>query len=131
MEATFRAGTPLRNMSLALDEKGYAMIQLGSVAGQSIAGAISTGEIMDASFAISVLLFAFKLTCQSTLLHSCLTTTEFYSHRYSWDWNINWQYGHAGNKTKNSLWHWRCKDNYHTVYSSVAREYWHSKYIFH
>ena len=67
MEATFRAGTPLRNMSLALDEKGYAMIQLGSVAGQSIAGAISTGEIMGTSF-------AFKLTYQSTLLHSCLTT---------------------------------------------------------
>lgn len=43
MEATFRAGTPLREMSLALDKKGYAMIQLGSVAGQSIAGAISTG----------------------------------------------------------------------------------------
>ena len=68
MEATFRAGTPLRNMSLALDEKGYAMIQLGSVAGQSIAGAISTGEIMGTSFAISA------LTYQSTLLHSCLTT---------------------------------------------------------
>ena len=43
MEATFKAGTPLRAASLALDKKGFAMIQLGSVAGQSIGGAISTG----------------------------------------------------------------------------------------
>ena len=41
--ATFKAGTPLRSISLALDKVGLAMIQLGSVAGQSIAGAISTG----------------------------------------------------------------------------------------
>ena len=43
MEATFKAGTPLRTISETLDAEGYAMIQLGSVAGQSIAGAISTG----------------------------------------------------------------------------------------
>ena len=43
MEATFKAGTPLRAASLALDEQGFAMAQLGSVAGQSIGGAISTG----------------------------------------------------------------------------------------
>lgn len=42
-EATFKAGTPLREMSETLDELDLAMIQLGSVAGQSIAGAISTG----------------------------------------------------------------------------------------
>ena len=44
MEATFRAGTPLREMNLALDMEGYAMIQLGAVSSQSIAGAISTGN---------------------------------------------------------------------------------------
>ena len=46
-EATFKAGTPLRNMSLELDAVGLAMIQLGSVAGQSIAGAISTGILYE------------------------------------------------------------------------------------
>ena len=45
MEATFKAGTSLRNISLELDKRGFAMIQLGSVAGQSIAGAISTGTV--------------------------------------------------------------------------------------
>ena len=44
--ATFKAGTSLRNISLALDKVGLAMIQLGSVAGQSIAGAISTGTCL-------------------------------------------------------------------------------------
>ena len=45
MEATFKAGTPLRSISLELDKNELAMIQLGSVAGQSIAGAISTGTV--------------------------------------------------------------------------------------
>ena len=45
MEAIFKAGTPLRNISLELDKRGLAMIQLGSVASQSIAGAISTGTV--------------------------------------------------------------------------------------
>ena len=44
MQVTAKAGTSLRNMSLLLDPLGLAMINLGSVAGQSIAGAISTGE---------------------------------------------------------------------------------------
>ena len=48
-EATFKAGTPLREISKILEERGYAMIQLGSVAGQSIAGAISTGMLLRAS----------------------------------------------------------------------------------
>ena len=42
-EVTVKAGTSLRSVSLELDKKDLAMIQLGSVAGQSIAGAISTG----------------------------------------------------------------------------------------
>ena len=41
---TVKAGTPLEQLSHDLDEKGLGMINLGSVAGQSIAGAISTGE---------------------------------------------------------------------------------------
>lgn len=43
--ATVKAGTSLRNISLFLDQEsvGLAMINLGSVAAQSIAGAISTG----------------------------------------------------------------------------------------
>ena len=44
LEATIRAGTALRDISLALDEEGLAMLNLGSVAYQSIAGAISTGK---------------------------------------------------------------------------------------
>ena len=44
LEATFRAGTAVRDISLALDEEGLAMLNLGSVAFQSIAGAISTGK---------------------------------------------------------------------------------------
>ena len=44
LEATFRAGTAVRDISLALDEEGLAMPNLGSVAYQSIAGAISTGK---------------------------------------------------------------------------------------
>ena len=43
--ATVKAGTILRNLSLELDKKGLAMINLGSVADQSLAGAISTGEL--------------------------------------------------------------------------------------
>ena len=44
LRATFKAGTSLRDISLALEEEGLAMLNLGSVAYQSIAGAISTGE---------------------------------------------------------------------------------------
>ena len=40
---TVKAGTKLRHLSELLDEEGLAMINLGSVAYQSIAGAISTG----------------------------------------------------------------------------------------
>ena len=43
LEATVKAGTKLSEMSHLLDERGLAMVNLGSVAGQSIAGAISTG----------------------------------------------------------------------------------------
>ena len=41
---TAKAGTKLRKLSELLDEQKLAMINLGSVAGQSIAGAISTGR---------------------------------------------------------------------------------------
>ena len=41
---TVRAGTPLEEISQELDKLGLGMINLGSVAGQSIAGAISTGK---------------------------------------------------------------------------------------
>ena len=41
---TVRAGTPLEEISQVLDKLGLGMINLGSVAGQSIAGAISTGK---------------------------------------------------------------------------------------
>ena len=41
---TVKAGTKLRKLSELLDEEGLAMINLGSVAFQSIAGAISTGK---------------------------------------------------------------------------------------
>ena len=43
--ATVKAGTPLEQISkeFELDKLGLAMINLGSVARQSIAGAISTG----------------------------------------------------------------------------------------
>lgn len=40
---TVKAGTNLRRLSELLDEQELAMINLGSVAAQSIAGAISTG----------------------------------------------------------------------------------------
>ena len=43
LTATFKAGTPLNVMSEVLEGKGYSMINLGSIAGQSIAGVISTG----------------------------------------------------------------------------------------
>jgi FAD/FMN-containing dehydrogenase len=43
MTATFKAGTSLSDISQVLEKEGLAMINLGSVAGQSIAGAISTG----------------------------------------------------------------------------------------
>ena len=44
LTVTVRAGTPLHQISTALDKMGLAMKNLGSVAGQSIAGAISTGS---------------------------------------------------------------------------------------
>lgn len=42
--ATVKAGTQLKHLSNILDQKGLAMINLGSVAAQSLGGAISTGE---------------------------------------------------------------------------------------
>ena len=44
LRVTVRAGTSLRQLSELLDPEGLAMINLGSVAAQSLAGAISTGE---------------------------------------------------------------------------------------
>ena len=44
MTVTVKAGTPLEQLSEELDKLGLGMINLGSVAGQSIAGAISTGK---------------------------------------------------------------------------------------
>ena len=44
LKVTVKAGTSLRNLSLLLQEEGLAMINLGSVAGQSLGGAISTGK---------------------------------------------------------------------------------------
>ena len=44
LTVTVRAGTPLEEISEELDKLGLGMINLGSVAGQSIAGAISTGK---------------------------------------------------------------------------------------
>lgn len=44
MTVTVKAGTPLENISKELEKLDLAMINLGSVAGQSIAGAISTGK---------------------------------------------------------------------------------------
>ena len=41
---TVKAGTKLRKLSELLEVEGLAMINLGSVAYQSIAGAVSTGE---------------------------------------------------------------------------------------
>lgn len=43
-EVAVKAGTPLRTISTLLESRGYAMEQLGSVASQSIAGAMSTGR---------------------------------------------------------------------------------------
>ena len=45
MLVTVKAGTKLRKLSELLDKQDLAMINLGSVAAQSIAGAISTGTI--------------------------------------------------------------------------------------
>lgn len=42
--ATVKAGTRLEHLSSLLEEQGLAMINLGSVARQSIAGAMSTGR---------------------------------------------------------------------------------------
>ncbi len=45
LKVTVKAGTNLRNISELLDKEGLAMINLGSVAAQSLGGAISTGEL--------------------------------------------------------------------------------------
>ncbi len=44
LKVTVKAGTSLRSISEFLDKEGLAMINLGSVAAQSLGGAISTGE---------------------------------------------------------------------------------------
>ena len=44
LTVTVKAGTSLRDLSELLDAQGLAMINLGSVAAQSLGGAISTGE---------------------------------------------------------------------------------------
>ena len=44
LEVTFKAGTALRDVSETLEKQGLAMLNLGSVAYQSIAGALSTGN---------------------------------------------------------------------------------------
>ena len=44
LEVTFKAGTFLRDISTILDAEHLAMLNLGTVAYQSIAGAISTGK---------------------------------------------------------------------------------------
>lgn len=41
---TVKAGTRLEDLSVMLEERNLAMINLGSVARQSIAGAMSTGK---------------------------------------------------------------------------------------
>ena len=45
LEVTVKAGTKLSEMTQLLNERGLAMMNLGSVSEQSIAGAISTGGI--------------------------------------------------------------------------------------
>ena len=44
MEYTVKAGTRLAELNELLDKDHVAMINFGSVTGQTIAGAISTGE---------------------------------------------------------------------------------------
>ena len=44
LRVTVKAGTSLRHLSELLDKEGLAMINLGSVAAQSLGGAISTGK---------------------------------------------------------------------------------------
>lgn len=46
LTVTVKAGTSLRELSKLLDAQGLAMINLGSVAAQSLGGAISTGEAL-------------------------------------------------------------------------------------
>ena len=50
--ATVKAGTRLEHLSSLLEEQGLAMINLGSVARQSIAGAMSTGRSRCSTFCI-------------------------------------------------------------------------------
>ena len=49
LEVTVKAGTRLSEMTQLLNERGLAMVNLGSVSRQSIAGAISTGGILTMS----------------------------------------------------------------------------------
>ena len=42
-QATFRAGTTLKEVNTLLEDHGLAMSQLGSISDQTVAGAISTG----------------------------------------------------------------------------------------
>lgn len=44
MKVTVKAGTRLEDLSILLEEQNLAMINLGSVGRQSIAGAMSTGR---------------------------------------------------------------------------------------
>lgn len=44
LKVTVKAGTILRELSELLDKEGLAMLNLGSVAAQSLGGAISTGR---------------------------------------------------------------------------------------
>ena len=44
LKVTVKAGTSLSQLSKLLDKEGLAMINLGSVAAQSLGGAISTGK---------------------------------------------------------------------------------------
>lgn len=43
LKVTVKAGTSLRDLSELLDKEGLGMLNLGSVAAQSLGGAISTG----------------------------------------------------------------------------------------
>ena len=52
LKVTVKAGTPLRMLSQLLEEKHLAMINLGSVAAQSLAGAISTGRSVNRALQI-------------------------------------------------------------------------------
>ena len=42
-QATFKGGTTLNEVNIILEKHGLAMSQLGSISGQTVAGAIATG----------------------------------------------------------------------------------------